>query len=420
MQSKLRILFISQYFPPEMGAPSARTFELARKWTHEGHSVTIVTAFPNHPTGIIPPDYPQHLYKREKNGEIDVIRTYIYPVANKGFFKRILSYLSFMFSSVILGPWRTGPVDIIIATSPQFFVAVAGYLMSIIKWKPFIFEVRDLWPESIVQLGQLKNRTIIRVLEAMEVFLYRKAKDVVVVTESSVSIIEQKGINREKLHIIKNGVDLELFHPAEAKADLRKKLGLKDKFVISYIGTHGLSHALDKVLETAALMQENEDIHFLLVGEGAEKEKLLRMKEELQLGNVTMLSQIDKQELPDYYNMCDIVLITLRDLDLFRCVIPSKMFEIMAVAKPILISVDGEARQIVVHSAKAGHFVAPEDPNAMRDGILKLYNNPETCQELGKNGRRFVEDYFNRDQLALDYLEVLQAAVNGGGNSEIQ
>ncbi len=343
-----------------MGAPSARTFELARKGTQEGHSVTVVTAFPNHPTGVIPPEYPQHVYKQETNGDINVIRTYIYPVANKGFFKRILSYLSFMFSSVLLGPWKTGPVDVIIATSPQFFVAVAGYLMSIIKWKPFIFEVRDLWPESIVQLGQLKNRTIIRLLESIEVFLYRKAKAVVVVTESSVPIIEQKGIVREKLHIIKNGVDLELFKPADSKAALRKSLGLEGKFIVSYIGTHGLSHALDKVLETAALMREEKDIHFLLVGEGAEKDKLLAMKNELQLDNVTMLSQIDKQQLPDYYNMCDLVLITLRDLDLFRCVIPSKMFEIMAVAKPILISVDGEARDIVVNSAQAGEFVAPE------------------------------------------------------------
>ncbi|MEL6820623.1 MAG: glycosyltransferase family 4 protein [Calditrichota bacterium] len=409
MQPKLRILFLSQYFPPEMGAPSARTFELARKWTQEGHSVTVVTAFPNHPTGVIPSEYPQHVYKQETNGDINVIRTYIYPVANKGFFKRILSYLSFMFSSVLLGPWKTGPVDVIIATSPQFFVAVAGYLMSIIKWKPFIFEVRDLWPESIVQLGQLKNRTIIRLLESIEVFLYRKAKAVVVVTESSVPIIEQKGIVREKLHIIKNGVDLELFKPADSKAALRKSLGLEGKFIVSYIGTHGLSHALDKVLETAALMREEKDIHFLLVGEGAEKDKLLAMKNELQLDNVTMLSQIDKQQLPDYYNMCDLVLITLRDLDLFRCVIPSKMFEIMAVAKPILISVDGEARDIVVNSAQAGEFVAPEDPEAMREGILKLYGDGSRCAELGQNGRRFVEEYFNRDQLAVDYLEILQA-----------
>jgi glycosyltransferase involved in cell wall biosynthesis len=407
MKKSLHILFISQYFPPEMGAPSARTFELCRHWVKSGHQVTVITGFPHHPTGIIPPEYPQHFYKTETVEGIRVIRTYVYATANKGFFKRILSYMSFMFSAVILGPWKAGKPDVVIATSPQFFVGIAGYFISLMKRRPFVFEVRDLWPESIVQLGQLKNRLLIKFLESIEVFLYKRAKMIVSVTDSFVPIIAGKGVDKEKIVVIKNGVDLQLFDPNKTNPNLKKSLRLQDKFIVSYIGTHGLSHALDKVLQTAAMMRDNSDIHFLLIGEGAEKENLLRQKEALQLSNVTFLNQIDKASLPYYYNLSDIVLITLRDLELFRTVIPSKMFEIMAMARPIIISVDGEARKIVVEQANAGLFVEPENPQQLRNAILSLYQDPQQRLQLGKNGRLFVEQFYNREVLADAYINAI-------------
>jgi glycosyltransferase involved in cell wall biosynthesis len=391
-----------------MGAPSARTFELCRHWVKSGHKVTVITGFPHHPTGIIPPEYPQHFYKTETVEGIRVIRTYVYATANKGFFKRIISYMSFMFSSILLGPWKAGKPDVVIATSPQFFVAIAGYCVSLIKRRPFVFEVRDLWPESIVQLGQLKNKRLIRLLEGIEVFLYKRAKMIVSVTDSFVPIITGKGVNAGKIVVIKNGVDLTLFDPGKTNPNLKSTLQLQDKFIVSYIGTHGLSHALDKVLETAALMRENTDIHFLLIGEGAEKENLLRQKEALQLSNVTFLDQIDKANLPYYYNLSDIVLITLRDLELFRTVIPSKMFEIMAMARPIIISVDGEAKQIVVDEAKAGIFVEPENPQQLRKAILTLYQDPQKRSQLGNNGRVFVEQFYNREMLANAYIKAIE------------
>ncbi|MCK6623402.1 MAG: glycosyltransferase family 4 protein [Calditrichia bacterium] len=408
MKQDIHILFLSQYFPPEMGAPSARTYELSRRWVEKNQKVTIITGFPNHPTGVIPKEYKQHIFKVEQIDGIRVIRTYIYPAPNKGFFRRILSYLSFMCSSILLGPWKTGRVDIVVATSPQFFVAIAGYLMSRIKRKPFIFEVRDLWPESIVQLGQLRNRAIIKLLEFIEVFLYKKADLIVVVAESSIPLIEQKGIPRGKIKIIKNGVDLNLFTPQKIDPEMKKKLGLEHKFIISYIGTLGLSHALDQVLETAKLLQDSPDIHFLLIGEGAEKEKLIHRKNSLGLTNVTFLDQIEKQLLPYYYSLSDIVLVTLRRLPLFQCVIPSKIFEIMAMEKPIIISVDGEARQLVINEAKAGIFVEPESPPALKEAILKCYQNPPECHVMGLNGRTFVEKEFSREVLADRYLEYLQ------------
>jgi glycosyltransferase involved in cell wall biosynthesis len=408
MKKPLKILFISQYFPPEMGAPSARTFELCRHWVKSGHKVTVITGFPHHPTGVIPPEYKQHFYKLENVEGIEIIRTYVYATANKGFFKRILSYLSFMFSAIVLGPWKSGKPDVVIATSPQFFVAIAGYLVSLIKRRPFVFEVRDLWPESIVQLGQLKNKWLIKFLESIEVFLYQRASMIVSVTDSFVPIIARKGIDKGKIVVIKNGVDLELFNPDKSHPELKKDLHLQGKFIVSYIGTHGLSHALDKVLETAAILRDNPEIHFLFVGEGAEKENLIKQKALLQLSNVTFLDQIDKADLPYYYNLSDIVLITLRDLALFRTVIPSKMFEIMAMARPIIISVDGEARKIVADEAGAGIYVEPENPHQLREAILSLYRDALKRSQLGQNGRIFVEKYYNRQVLANRYIVALR------------
>lgn len=408
----MRIVYLSQYFPPEMGAPSARVFELSRRWVKNGTQVTVLTGFPNHPTGIIPEHYRGFRFLEEKTEGIRVVRTYIYAAANKGFLKRILSYISFMLSSVVQGTRKIGRQDVIIATSPQFFVGIAGYLISRFKRIPFIFEVRDLWPESIVQLGQLKNRFIIRFLERIELFLYRKSIHVVGVADSTVDILTARGIEKSKISIIKNGVDLNLFAGKGNQQELKKQHGFKDKFIISYIGTHGLSHALDKVLETAVLFKDRSDILFLLVGEGAEKDNLIRKKEELGLDNVIFQNQIGKHELPDYYEMSDIVLVTLRDLPLFRHVIPSKIFEIMAMARPIIISVDGESRRLVEEAA-AGLFSTPEDPRQLSRHIDELYVNEPLRRELGRNGRRFVEQNFCRDALADRYLGLIRNLLNG-------
>lgn len=406
----MRILYLSQYFPPEMGAPSARVYELARRWVKNGDQVTVLTGFPNHPTGIIPTEYRGYRFLEEEKDGIRVVRTYIFAAPNKGFFKRILSYVSFMCSSIIQGTKTVGKQDVIIATSPQFFVGVAGYIISRLKGIPFIFEVRDLWPESIVQLGQLKNRFLIRFLEWIEMLLYKKAIHIVGVADSTVKILTERGVPSEKITIIKNGVDLELFHGNGQQKVLKRKYGFGDKFVVSYIGTHGLSHALDKVLDTAQLLLDQRDILFLLVGEGAEKENLIRKAKALNLPNVKFLDQIDKHQLPDYYGLSDIILVTLRKLPLFRSVIPSKIFEIMAMARPIIISVDGESRKLV-EEAQAGIFAEPENPLMLKEKILELKNNPELCSKLGSNGRKFVEAHFDRNKLADQYQNLLHKLI---------
>ncbi len=411
MQRKLRILYISQYFPPEMGAPSARVYELSRRWMKNDHvNVTVLTGFPNHPTGVIPPEYRGYRFLRENKDGIEVVRTFIYAAPNKGFIKRILSYMSFMFSSIIQGIRNIEKPDIIIATSPQFFVGIAGYLFSRIKKTPFIFEVRDLWPESIVQLGQLKNKLLIRFLEWIELTLYRKSIHVVGVADSTVDILTHRGIDRDKISIIKNGVDLDLFTNRNRQDQLKEKHNLKDKFVVSYIGTHGLSHALDKVLEAAKLYGDDDRVVILLIGEGAEKENLKKQAKSLKLKNVLFYDQIGKQELPEYYEMSDIILVTLRNLPLFRHVIPSKIFEIMAMERPILISVDGESRKLV-ESAGTGIFSEPENPQALKDKLDYLLANPQKRSEMGRNGRDFVCAHFNRDALADRYLQLIEQLV---------
>ncbi len=409
----MRILYVSQYFPPEMGAPSARVFELSRRWVKKGDQVTVLTGFPNHPTGIIPAEYRGYRFLEEKKEGIRVVRTYIFAAPNKGFFKRVLSYVSFMCSAIVQGTRKVGKQDLLIATSPQFFVGIAGLVISRLKGVPFVFEVRDLWPESIVQLGQLKNRTIIRFLEWIEMTLYRKAAHIVGVADSTVDILTKRGVPKEKITIIKNGVDLDLFKSRDDQESLKEKHGFKDRFIVSYIGTHGLSHALDKVLDTAQQLKDEKEILFLLVGEGAEKENLKRKAKRLALKNVVFLDQIDKKQLPEYYALSDVILVTLRDLPLFRSVIPSKIFEIMAMARPILISVDGESRKLV-EQAQAGIFCQPENPQEMKDKILYLKAQPELRRELGRNGRHFVEEQFDRNKLADRYQELLHRLLKEG------
>ncbi len=403
----IKILYISQYFPPEMGAPSARVYELSRRWAAQGNEVTVLTAFPNHPNGIIPEEYQGLKYLKEEKDGIRVIRTYIYAAPNKGFLRRSFSYFSFALSAVFLGTGKVGKPDVIIGTSPQFFVVVAAYIISKIKGAPFVFELRDFWPESIVQLGLLKNRLIIRILEAVEMHLYHKAAHIIGVVDSFKTVLMKRGIAEDKISIIKNGVDLDLFRNIFDQDALKTEIDLKGKFVIGYIGTHGLAHALDKVLEAANLLKEEEDIHFLFVGDGAKKEELVQKSRQLNLPNVTFKEKATKKEVVSYYALTDALLVSLRKIDLFLNALPSKLFEIMAMNKPILLSVDGEARQLI-ESIPAGLFAEPENPKDLVAKILYLKEHPEEQKQFGNNGRQFVIDHFNRKELADQYLEILK------------
>lgn len=399
----MKILLITEYFPPEIGAGSNRAYEHSYQWVKNGHEVTVITGFPDYPDGIIPQKYKGYKFLIEDIEGIRVIRTYTFPAPNKGFFRRILSFLSFMISSVVQGTVASKKQEILIATSPPFLVGVSGYVISKLKNIPFVFEVRDLWPESAIQLGELKNKFVIKFLKKIELYLYNSAKLIVPVAESTVNVLLKKGIKANKISVIKNGVNLETI-----RRPLSNKFENTDKFVVAYIGTIGLSHALHKVVASAALLKNEDSILFQIIGEGAEKENLKNLVETLGLNNVKLINKIEREQLSEYYSKADILLVTLRKLDIFTKVIPSKIFEIMAFEKPILISVDGEARH-TVEKARAGLFVQPENPEDLRDKILYLKNHPDLLKEFGENGRIFVEENFNRSELAQKYELLLRS-----------
>ena len=391
-----------------MGAPSARTFEHARHWASLGHDVTVITGFPNHPTGVIHPEYRGQFVKRERVEGIDLLRAWVYVAANKGFTKRILNFLSFFFSSVALGSLLTRRPDVVVGTSPQFFCAVGAYFLSVIKRAPFVFEVRDIWPQSAVELGALKNRLLIRLLEAIEDHLYRRAALIVVVAESTRSYLAGKGVPAEKISVVPNGIDVKYLASAQAAPDkLREELGLDGKFIVSYIGTHGMSHALEVALKAAKKLETDPAIHFLFVGEGAEKENLKRLASELRLDNATFINAQPREHLLSFYGASDVSLVPLKRLPIFKKVLPSKLFELMGAGCPVICAVEGEAAALV-RSALAGLCIEPENVDALVEAIIQLRGDRELRAEMSGNGRSFVKTRYLRSDLAEKFLNALE------------
>jgi colanic acid biosynthesis glycosyl transferase WcaI len=403
----MHILFLTHYFPPEVNAPASRTYEHAKRWKKEpGIKVTIVTNHPNHPKGVLFPGYKNRWLSTEEIDGIWVHRVKTFPAANAEVFKRLLNYLTFMVAAVI-GSIQVPKPDVVIATSPQFFCAVAGYIVSRLKRAPFVFELRDIWPDSIVAVGAMKVSRTIRMLEKLELFLYRQAALIVAVTDSFRAYLVERGIAAEKITVVKNAVDLDFFQPRPVSSELVRRVGAEQKFVAAYIGTVGMAHAVEKIVEAAELLREHSDILFLIVGEGAHKEKVEALISSKGLSNIKALPGVNKKEIRDYYALTHLNLVTLRNTPLFLKVIPSKIFEIMAMARPVLSSVHGEARQIL-EAANAAEFVAPENPREMAAAVLRLRNDPQRLGELGQNGRQFVEKHYDRDRSAAALLAALK------------
>ncbi len=406
----MRILFLSHYFPPEVNAPASRTYDHARRWVKQPDvRVTVLTNHPNHPYGILYEGYENRwLTSEEKEGiEVRRVRTYLAP--NSGFLRRILNYLFFVPAAVIAATAVPAP-DIVVATSPQFFCAVAGFLASRLKRCPFVFELRDLWPESIVSVGAMRPGAAIRILEKLELFLYRKSVKIVVLTESFRRNLLSRGIPESKISVIRNGADLSFFSPRPAPPYLIETLGAEGKFIVSYIGTVGMAHAVEKILDVAEELGPCDDILFLIVGEGAQKQNIRELVKRKGLNNVRVLPGVSKAEVPDYYAVTDLNLVTLRNTPVFRTVLPSKIFEIMAMSRPILCAVDGECRQLIEQSG-CGVFAEPENVRQIAGQIRHLRHQREKLKTMGENGRHFAERCFDRDDLARRYLDILKDRV---------
>lgn len=401
----MKILFLSDNFPPEVNAPAARTYEHCREWVKKGAEVTVITCVPNFPEGKVYEGYRNKFRQIETVDGIKVIRVWSYVAANKGFFRRTLDYISYSVTSFFAG--LSVNTDLIIATSPQFFTALSGRALAFWKRKPWIMEVRDMWPESIKTVGAMKDNLFIRYFERQEMRCYRSAKHIVMVTDSFKRKLIARGIDAGKISVVKNGVNRDLFAPMPKDTALVRELGLEGKTVIGYIGTHGMAHRLDFILKCASHLKDT-DYHFLLMGNGAERQNLLKLKDEWGCTNVTMLESVSKQEVKRYISILDICLINLRKSPLFATVIPSKIFENAAMAVPILMGVEGEAQEIIEHYG-AGVCFEPENE---RDFVEKL----EKLQEPAvyghcKQGCLKLADDFDRKKLAADMYRIILGTV---------
>ena len=409
----MHILFLTDNFAPETNAPASRTHEHTRRWVAAGHRVTVVTTAPNFPAGKIFDGYRNRLWQRERIDGVEVIRLWTYITANEGFLRRTLDYVSFMVSAILATPFLPR-ADVVVSTSPQFFTPCAAYIVSRLKRRPWVFELRDLWPDSIVAVGAMKETALIRALRKLEYFLYRKATRIVSVTQSFREILSKNGIDPGKIEVVPNGADLDAYQPGERSESLAEKFGCKGKFVAAYVGTIGLAHGLGTLLDAAEQLRERDDIAFVLVGAGAEEKALMAEAGRRGLINVYFAGSVSKAEVREYWRFCDVALVLLRDSPLFRHVLPSKMFEAMSTARPIILGVKGES-EAVLKEANAGIPIPPEDSAALAAAILRLAADREERVAMGKAGREFVTSRFNRDVLANRMLAVLDEAARGQG-----
>ena len=393
----MRILFITDNFPPEVNAPATRTYEHCREWVKSGAEVTVITCTPNFPQGCVYDGYKNRLFQREKISGINVLRVWSYITRNEGFIRRSLDYFSFAVGSFFAG--LAAKADIIVATSPQFFTTLSACFLSKIKKKPWVFELRDLWPESIKTVGVIADSRLIRILEKLELALYRDSSMVVALTPAFRRNLISRGIDPGKIRIVTNGANLDLFGPREKDSELVKRHYLEGKFVVGYIGTHGMAHSLEFIVQCLGKISDPA-IRFLFIGDGALKENIVRTANLMKLENVTFLDPVAKELVPRYLSVVDTALVPLLKSDTFKTVIPSKIFEAAAMRKPILLGVDGQAREII-EKYNAGICFEPENEADFLQKMEKMKKDRQfyrMCQE----GCSRLARYFDRRKLALD------------------
>ena len=403
----MHILFLTDNFPPEINAPATRTYDHAVRWVSKGAEVTVITCFPNFPEGKIYSGYKNSWYKSEVMDGINVIRVKTFMSANEGFFLRILDYITFMISGFTAGLFQKKP-DIIVATSPQFFTALSGWLLSVLRRRPFIFELRDIWPASIIAVEAMRKTILIKILENLELFLYKKADAIVALSSSFKSELIERGIDNNKIFIIPNGVDLNIFKPNLRKDPfLAKKYSIENKFIIGYIGTHGMAHALEVVIDAAKRLRLYPEILFMLVGSGADKKNLVTIAQREQLNNILFFDSQPKNLIKSYFSLCDVSLIHLKNSQAFSKVLPSKLFEAMGMGLPILIAIpEGEATKIV-RDFNCGIIIPPEDGEKLAQSVLNLQSNRILLNKL-KEASFNASLSFSRDARANEMFDILK------------
>lgn len=403
----MKILFISDNFPPEVNAPASRTFEHCRAWVRAGHDVTVITCAPNFPRGKVFDGYRNRLSQKEDVDGIRVIRVWSYIAANQGRVRRIVDYLSFMVTATIAGVCAPRP-DIVIGTSPQFFTVCAAHVVGKLRRRPWVFELRDFWPESIKAVGAMRESWGLRRIESLEMHLYRRCRGVVAVTHAFRKILIERGIDADKIGVVTNGVDLSRFTPRDRDAHLVRELGLQGKFIAGYIGTHGLAHGLDTILDAAARLQEGpeaERFQFLLLGDGARKSDLKLTAAARGLKNVLFIGSVPKDQVTRYWSLLDVSINHLRATELFTSVIPSKLFEAMGMGVPVLHGVPGESAEIVERYG-VGKTFRSEDAAGLAEAIRLLAGDQQALNQMRAAGARAALE-FDRAALAEKMLNLL-------------
>lgn len=398
----MKILFITDNFPPEVNAPATRTVEHCREWVKKGVSVTVLTCFPNFPTGKVYDGYENKLFNIEKIDGIRVIRLWSYITANQGIFRRTMDYISFAFSAFLCGLFVK--TDIVVATSPQFFTTFSAFMISKVRKKPWVFELRDLWPESIMAVDAIKQKWLISFLEKIELFLYGDADMIVALTDAFRENLCRRGISREKIEVVPNGANLEAYYPRQKDQEIVDRFSLKGKFVVGYIGTHGLAHDLEFVLDCAKHFIDR-NVVFLFVGDGAAKQQLLLKAVNEKITNVIFLNSVKKEDVSRYLSVIDISLVPLKKSETFKTVIPSKIFESAAMGKPIFLGVEGQAKEII-DQFNAGVCYLPGNRDSFITELEKILTRKNLSDMYFENCRTLAVSY-DRKKLAEKMVELL-------------
>lgn len=407
----MRILFLTQYFPPEVGAPQNRLFELAQRLQRRGVEVIVLTGMPNYPQMRIHEAYRGRIFLKEQRGEITIYRSWLYASTNRSISSRLLNYFSFVFTSLLVGLLKVPRPSVVFCESPPLFLGMSGYLLARFARAKFIFNVSDLWPETAQRLGLITNPLLLGVATRLEEFLYRKADLVTGQTQGIVQDISRR-FPAKRVYWLSNGVDERLCEESTEASDWRAQQGYSaEDFLVLYAGIIGHAQGLEVILEAARKLADNRAIKFLLVGDGPEKARLVEQTCRAGLRNVQFFDPVPKSAMPGILKAVNATVIPLRRLDLFKGAIPSKLFESLALRKPILLGVEGEARELFINQGQAGLFFRPEDADSLAQQALRLHGDPELAWRLGDNGRRFVLERFTLETIAMRFWNVLQSTI---------
>ncbi|HYI11721.1 MAG TPA: glycosyltransferase family 4 protein [Thermoanaerobaculia bacterium] len=408
----MKILFISDYFPPERNAPATRVYERAVYWARWGHDVTFITSAPNFPDGKVFAGYRNAWYQHEIVDGIRVVRVKTFIAPNRGVVRRTIDFISFMIMSIAGAFFQKRP-DVVTATSPQFFAGLAGAIAAKLHRRPFVLEVGDLWPATIVGVGLMKRSLAIRFIELFEHWMYRRAARIVAVTPSIGKDLQGRGVPAEKIVVALNGVDLHRYGKRPKDPELLAQYALAGKFVAAYIGTHGLSHALERVIEAAKLLEPHDDVRILFVGAGAARDGIMKQAEELGLKNVVFIPEQPKEQIARYWSLSDVALVHLKNSPVFETAVPSKIFEAMAMGLPLIVSgpENGDARAIVEHDA-AGLITPPENPEALAEAIVRLKTDHALRQKFAEASYKAAA-WHTREEQARRVIAAYESVVPG-------